>query len=712
MLVASLSQEVAENLVLRSDLQIAVCVACVNSPESVTLSGDAKAIDSLLSILQSERIFARILRTDGKAYHSQHMKALSRDYLDHLLKSLGKDTEYSRSQGKTPDVQMISTVTGKPIGCEVPRMAEYWRNTLESPVLFKTALEELASASKGYHFIEVGPHSALEMPVKQTLARGGKLQYSPTLSRGRNDVDSMLNLAGKLFVCGQEIALPKVNRLTESREANGSSHRHRVLTDLPPYPWQYDSPLWVEPQISEEFRNRQFPRHELLGVRVIDRSKNSASWRNLLSSEWAHWLQDHRIGQDALVPAAGYLAMTIEALRQIADVPITRTAFLFRRIHIPKALVVPNRNAAEVCTELRPAALSSTTISKNYWEFTISSTINGNVIVHARGLIGHEPVPDTPSCVPSIEDSVMESHAMAKWYKRLAKAGIAFGNDFQSLKSLKTSKIKGERRAVTEIYLNRGGKLAETDSAYCVHPIAIDAVLQTCLISDAAGSIQNLRCYVPVSIDHARVMPSTKAAEIGTIFAQAERTGFGSSHFDAALYDEHGATLCELHDVRMVTYPGLREVQAVEERHPLLRVLWKLDFTALKPPDSKAFTNAIDCFEERKGVDASPREHGWLAGALDLITHKNPTANILEVDSRCPDTTKLLLDCLGADTPFKRFQQYTLASVDQYGSMKGRYIRNTADFNIPNAPNIEIRGEDRFDVVILSSVGLLRCPTL
>lgn len=712
MLVASLSEEAAKALVLRFDMQKAVYIACVNAPESVTLSGDARAIDSLLSTLQSERNFARILMTNSKAYHSQHMKAAGRQYLDYLSKSLEKDTEHCRSEGKAPDIQMISTVTGKPIRCEDLRTAQYWCDNLESPVLFKAALEEAASASKGYHFIELGPHSALETPIKRTLANNIRLQYSPTLLRGRNAVDSMLNLAGKLFVCGQKIALSKVNQMAESKVANGSSYRPRVLTGLPPYPWQYGSPLWVEPQISEDFRNRKFRRHELLGVRMVDNCKSSASWRNLLSLKSVHWLQDHRIGQDAVLPAAAYLAVTIEALRQIADLPIERTAFLFRRIHILKALVVPDSDAVEICTELRPTALSNTTVSKNYWEFIVSSTTNGKVIVHARGLIGHEPVPNTSSCVLLIEDNAMEYHAMEKWYERFGKAGLAFGQCFQTLKSLKISKIRGERRATSKINLNQGDGMGETASTYCVHPIIIDAVLQTGLISDAAGSSQNLRCYVPVSIDRVRVTPSQTVAEIGTILAQAERTGLGSSHINAALYDERGAALCELHDARIVTYPGVHEFQSVEERHPLLRVLWKLDVTDLSCRDSKVFTKAISCFEEKEDDNESLRQQEWLSGALDLITHKHPTANILELDSRCPDTTKLLLDRLGADTSFKRFRQYTLASMDQCGRMMGRHIRNTADLDISDTRSIEIQGTDHFNVVLLSSVGPLPCQSL
>lgn len=43
--------------------------------------------------------------------------------------------------------------------------AAYWRSNLESPVLFADAVERLYE-NGGFHLIEVGPYSALELPIK------------------------------------------------------------------------------------------------------------------------------------------------------------------------------------------------------------------------------------------------------------------------------------------------------------------------------------------------------------------------------------------------------------------------------------------------------------------------------------------------------------------------------------------------------------------
>ena len=54
-------------------LQDKLNIACVNSPENVTVSGDEEAVDLLATSCQERNIFARKLKTHGRAYHSRHM---------------------------------------------------------------------------------------------------------------------------------------------------------------------------------------------------------------------------------------------------------------------------------------------------------------------------------------------------------------------------------------------------------------------------------------------------------------------------------------------------------------------------------------------------------------------------------------------------------------------------------------------------------------
>jgi acyl transferase domain-containing protein len=81
-------------------------VACVNSPRSITVSGDSQAIEELQLILdsQDESIFYRKLKVDT-AYHSHHMAVVAEDYFNAMA-----DLETSHT---SKDIKFFSSVTGQ-----------------------------------------------------------------------------------------------------------------------------------------------------------------------------------------------------------------------------------------------------------------------------------------------------------------------------------------------------------------------------------------------------------------------------------------------------------------------------------------------------------------------------------------------------------------------------------------------------------------------
>lgn len=144
-----------------------VSVACVNSPASSTISGDLTAIEELKSLLDAEGIFARALKVDT-AYHSHHMRRVAEEYQESMRNIQSSDVRSG--------VTFYSSVTGttKSTGFGT----EYWMENLISQVKFSQALallrdDQLRNKARmdTSVFIEVGPHSALASPARQTLAQ-------------------------------------------------------------------------------------------------------------------------------------------------------------------------------------------------------------------------------------------------------------------------------------------------------------------------------------------------------------------------------------------------------------------------------------------------------------------------------------------------------------------------------------------------------------
>ena len=206
MVVVGLNQSKAQEIITELALEDSSSIACINSPESCTLSGDELAMDKLHSTLLKRSIFARKLKTDGKAYHSHHMKLVGPWYQTMLetvwhapsnsVNRLAKGTTFKESEPHS--IRMISTVTGiNAISAQISSPA-YWRQNLESPVRFEDAVR-LALQGEKYHFIEVGPHSSLELPIKQTAASLNQdcCLYNSLLVRNKDAAVTALSLVAR-----------------------------------------------------------------------------------------------------------------------------------------------------------------------------------------------------------------------------------------------------------------------------------------------------------------------------------------------------------------------------------------------------------------------------------------------------------------------------------------------------------------------------------
>src|SRR5262249_14638215 len=135
-------------------------VAGENSPGSVTLSGDAEALERLKRELSPRKVFWKDLRLNY-AFHSHHMDPIRQ----HLLSSLSGLRPSRRGIG------FISTVTGGPLGAK-DLDAAYWWDNIRRPVLFSAAISRLAAEGHSL-FLEIGPHPVLSGYLAECLSAAG-----------------------------------------------------------------------------------------------------------------------------------------------------------------------------------------------------------------------------------------------------------------------------------------------------------------------------------------------------------------------------------------------------------------------------------------------------------------------------------------------------------------------------------------------------------
>lgn len=600
MVATGLDRDTADSEIEALGLADSIRVACVNSPENVTISGDVEGIDKILAHLQGKGIFARKLNTNDRAYHSHHMALIGEEYEDLLHDNLPHRPHYLQKYRKA---RWISSVTGQAVTGKV--QASYWRTNLESPVLFSDAAEGLMHGSK-YHLIELGPHSALELPIKQTMSslgiKPGSFHYSSALTRNKNGLTCLLSLVGDLFLHGHSIDFAQVNYVESPitalavHDSKYPSHQGEVIPNLPPYAWSYDTLLWSECRASTEFRQRKHPHHDLLGSQRPGGDGVHTTWRNVLKVEDVPWLVDHKLNESVVFPGAGYIAMGIEAICQVSgqNVSDAKLAIGLRQFRILKAMVLStDSNAAgvEVFTTLKRVALSATSSSKTWWEFEVTSYQDGLSTTNAAGKIriteGKEKQQGKdlvkPHIIPAETKTDLEALAIRNWYGQFTKVGLNYGPQFAALEEIRTPRGKVGRYSLSKAQLLQGGGEGKAaQSRYLVHPITIDVMLQAGIIASTSGTIKDLRAHVPVSIEEASFRaPSSVAQEAYQIDASAKKIGFSAYMLNACLYDRDDRPCVTLDNVRVTGYQGAAQTSDEEMREPMLRVLWKPDITTM-----------------------------------------------------------------------------------------------------------------------------------
>ena len=266
-----------------------VQIACFNSPSSVTLSGSLSSLENVKSHLVEDGHFARLLQVN-LAYHSRYMKEIGEDY-EALL-----EADFENLAAKRGDVTMFSSVFGHEM--EGLADARYWKTNMVSSVKFDQAAQAMVSGKDSANFlIEIGPSNALAGPVKQILTKqgsqGANIQYCTALSRGQDSIKSTYDVAGRLFASGGVVNLAKVNTdMVGAQEVTPS-----VIVDLPNYSWNRSNEYWYESEASNDWRNRMFPHHDLLGSKVLATSWHTPAWKKTLRVIDLPWLKDHKVSR-------------------------------------------------------------------------------------------------------------------------------------------------------------------------------------------------------------------------------------------------------------------------------------------------------------------------------------------------------------------------------------------------------------------------------
>ena len=217
MAALGVSQEEAETLIAPYAGRLGV--AAINSPSSLTISGETDAVEAVCAELERTDVFCRMLPV-SYAFHSPQVEPLCEELSQAL-------------DGLTPAasrVPIVSTLTG-----QLARAGDYgpayWPRNMRQSVQFAPAIRGLAAGAfpevgPAAAFVELSPHPVLAVPITQcAAAEGSGAPFLASLRRDREEHETMLSSLGSLYVAGLQIRWERL-------------YQGGRCVSLPSYPWQ------------------------------------------------------------------------------------------------------------------------------------------------------------------------------------------------------------------------------------------------------------------------------------------------------------------------------------------------------------------------------------------------------------------------------------------------------------------------------------------
>lgn len=546
-----------------------VKIACINSPASVTLSGDVDAILELQTIFEGEDVFNRLLTVDI-AYHSHHMLSCAPGYrrsIAHLLprepvrrilrhphsrgrllstSDLPLESAEERPISKSGMTKMISSVTGAQVEWQYLTHL-YWLTNLLSPVHFSDAISAMMHPSDGKRpdiVVEIGPHVTLRSPLQQIFEGDPTLreypEYISLLHRNADATTTALEAIGKLWSRGCNIAMPWVVM------RNAQFRRPKPLPNLPNYPWNHEVSHWYESHLSRANRLMPHGRYDLIGRPTADSIPFQPRWRGFFRVKENPWIEHHQVQKTIIYPAAGMVSMVLEGAKQLA--PDSVSGIEISRFKIEKAMLIPltdhgleyalNFNKQE--SSRRRRSLNSiylepcAELSTSYEFFIYSKPLDGSWQQHGSGIVTiHRESVDDQRAKESMHlaknyhqkylsaaDACDDPIIPRQLYETLDVIGMNYGPIFQNITSL--YKRDSQCTFVVRIPDTRSIMPAKFEYSHILHPATLDSVFQTAFSFGNSSMVPSYIGSIYVSMNSN--LPSGAGSEfVG--FATAERQG-------------------------------------------------------------------------------------------------------------------------------------------------------------------------------------------
>ncbi|MCB5907360.1 type I polyketide synthase, partial [Streptomyces pinistramenti] len=528
MAAVGLSEHAARERLEQAQLNDRVEIAAVNSDQDVTLAGSHEDLAALGAALDSDGVFFRDLRLDY-AFHTKAMDPV-RDQLARALKSLAPGSFR---------IPMISTVTGR-AGSGDALDAGYWWANIRRPVRFHQAATELTAGDAACDvLVEIGPHPVLTAYLRRaTAGASAPGTIVPTLSRTFAGVDALQQTVLRVLATGAAV------------DWDSYFPRPGAVADLPAVAWQRerhwngDASWWQEDAPSEDTAGV----HPLLGSR---QPGPEATWLNRLDADRLSWMEDHRVTDAVVWPAAGFVEMALAAARSRHDEPLEITG-----LSIDRALTLDWSADSASPTDGDDVHLATHLAQDG--RLTIRSRTGAqDWTEHVRAGVRSLLRPQRPCLdIAALKRRLPNKHLALEHYAAAHQAGLDYGPAFRTVTHLHT----GPEETVGRYEFTAP---MQPEPEVIAHPTLVDGALQTCL--PLMFTADRPAPFLPARITTIRSWQALPSSG----FTHVTRATGPDALWDIAVCDDDGDVCMELLGCELRRF----ETVTVDEQDRLTEVL-------------------------------------------------------------------------------------------------------------------------------------------
>ncbi|WP_433859676.1 SDR family NAD(P)-dependent oxidoreductase [Streptomyces kronopolitis] len=546
-----------EVLPLLDGLDQQVCLAAVNGPDSVVLSGDRDTVTHLAERLAADGRRTKQLQV-SHAFHSPHMDPM----LDGF-RTVAESLTYH-----PPRLPVVSNLTGE-AATELDR-PDYWVRQVRGAVRFHDGVRGLA-AQGVQRYVELGPDGTLSAMAAACLPPDATgTAVIPLLHARTPEPQALLDGLARAHVHGADLDWSAV----------ANAHRGRPAVDgLPTYPFQRQR-YWPTPRARASAGIGQAG-HPLLSA-AVELADGSHLFTGRLSVAEQPWLADHALAGTAVVPGTAFVELAVQAgdrasCPRVADLTLV------------SPLILPEDDAVDL------QAVLGADDGQSHRPFTVHARRTDPApgepwTLHATGtLTAARPEPAAPA-VSTWPPAGSEPLPVEDLYAQLSAGGFDYGPLFQGLGAA----WRDGDRVHAEITLP--APAPQDADHFALHPALLDAALHA-------------TAFLPTGdTDSGRLPFSWRGVQIHATGATRVRACLDLSAPDTvslALTDTDGRPVADIEALTLRELSPDRIALSARSAGPLYHLDWPVVSLPTTPPEDPARLLVLDGDDLAAALDAA-----------------------------------------------------------------------------------------------------------